>query len=276
LDISDVIGHEITFLKEPAMGHERIGFLPRSKRWREIVEAIATSPTDYPLEVSRLADNTLRNVSDRFRRLHKDEGVQAAFGYLVSLATSHLPKGSGMASAMTGLEENPSPARIAKNLNDWVNRHAMSREYAELACRAAADTIAKWTRTLSKQRSLFDESSPATRVWSETANGRGFCEMARIFFSHFTERYLRYFLEREASAKLPSVEARQRFNDSLHEHVDQVSKHAFETSKITQSFAAGWFNNYARSSRPTNSEIENFLAVAFNKIHEELERETGA
>lgn len=258
------------------MGHERIGFLPRSKRWREVVEAIADSPTNYPLEVSRLADNTLRNVSDRFRRLHKDWGVQAAFGYLVSLATSHLPQGSGMASPKTTLEENPSPARIAKNLNDWVNQHATSREYAELACRAAADTIAKWTRAHSKQQLLFDESSSAARVWSETANGRGFSEMARTFFSHFTERYLRYFLEREASAKLPSVEARQRFNESLHKHVDQVSKHAFETSKITQSFAAGWFNNHARASRPTNREIEGFLAMAFNKVHEELERESGA
>src|SRR4030042_3814926 len=153
------------------MGHERIGFLPRSKRWREVVEAIANSPTDYPLEISHLADNTLRNVSDRFRRLHKDGGVQAAFGYLVSLAPSHLPKGSGMASPKATLEENPSPARIAKNLNDWVNQHATSREYAELACRAAADTIAKWTRAQSKQQLLFDENSSATRVWSETANG---------------------------------------------------------------------------------------------------------
>lgn len=257
------------------MGHERVGNLPNSKRWRAIVDTIADFSSVYRSDASQLADNTLRNVSDRFRRLHKDGGVQAAFGYLLSLSTSSLPQGSGVASPNTTLEDNPSPARIAKNLNEWVNLHAMSREYAEVACRAAADTIAQWTRTHSKQQQLFDDSSLAKAVWAQTATGRGFCEVARLFFSHFTERYLRYFLEREASAQLPSVEARKRFNESLHRHVDDVSKHAFETSKITQSFAAGWFNNHALVSRPADRDIEGFLAIAFGKLHEEFERETG-
>jgi len=257
------------------MGHERVGSLPRTKRWREIVNAIGAIPAGGPSAVAELADSTLRNVSTRFRQIHRDRGVQAAFGYLVSLATSHLPQGAGVASPDTTLDENPSPARIAKNLKDWVGSHASSREYAELASRAASDTIVEWTRSQSRQQLLFDDSTLARSVWDRTANGRGFCEVARAFFAHFTERYLRYFLEREASAQIPSLEARQRFNQNLHAHVTEISQHAFETSKITQSFAAGWFNNHARLSRPSDSEIEDFLAKAFGKIHEELQRETG-
>lgn len=74
------------------MGHERVGALPRSKRWRAIVAAIVDPPAgDATSNISSLAENTLRNVSDRFRRIHEDKGVQAAFGFLVSLATTHLP-----------------------------------------------------------------------------------------------------------------------------------------------------------------------------------------
>jgi hypothetical protein len=110
-------------------------------------------------------------------------------------------------------------------------------------------------------------------VWGRASNGAGFCELSRLFFAKFTERYLNYFLEREASAALPTIEDRQRFREQLRQHVDQVSQHAFEKAKITQSFAAGWYNRHARRGRPSRLEVERFLSIAFGKIREELLRE---
>ena len=98
--------------------------------------------------------------------------------------------------------------------------------------------------------------------------------MARLFFANFTERYLNYFLEREASAVLPGLQERDDFFDLLEQHIDDISDHAFETARIAQSFAAGWYNNHAREEMPSNEEIERFLAVAFGKIREELMRES--
>jgi hypothetical protein len=256
------------------MGHERLGSLPRSRCWRKIVNDISRSNGNYD-EVADLADRTLYNVRDRFSNLHRDTGVQAAFAYLVSLATAALPRTTGLSSPETELAANPSPAQIAKNLSDWVRCHALSQEYAEVACRAGADAIADWTRSRSAQGLLFGAHDSASDIWSESANAEGFCQVARSYFAHFTERYLRYFLEREASAQLSSFEARERFTKSLHDHIEDVSRHAFETSKITQSFAAGWFNNHARESRPTDAEIRGFLAIAFGKLQEEMHREAS-
>jgi len=254
------------------MGHERVGSLPQTRRWRAIVEDISTSEG---CDVAELADKTLLNVRTRFNNLHLDTGVQAAFGYLASLATDDLPRSAGVSSPTTGLEENPSPVRIAKNLSDWVQQHAASQEYAEMASRAGADTISEWTRNCTAQGLLFEEGESAARVWSESKTAEGFCQVSRSFFAHFTERYLRYFLEREASAQLSSVEAREKFSASLNTHVEAVSRHAFGMSKITQSFAAGWFNNHARDSRPSDAEIRTFLATAFGKVQEELHREAA-
>lgn len=256
------------------MGHERLGSLPRTRRWLAIVEDISLSQ-GYDDKVADLANRTLYNVRARFTKLHTDTGVQAAFGYLVSLATASIPRSTGLSSPEKGLEGNQSPARIAKNLSDWVNRHAASQEYAEVACRAGADTIAGWTKSCTAQGLLFEARGSAIDIWSESANAEGFCQIARSFFAHFTERYLRYFLEREASAQLFSFEARERFTTSLHDHIEDVSRHAFETSKITQSFAAGWFNNHARESRPNDAEIRGFLAMAFGKLQEEMQREAA-
>lgn len=257
------------------MGHERIGFLPRTKRWRDIVDSIATAYSGEESAVTNIAAMTIEGVRAKFCHLHEDEGIQAAFGYLLGLATSHLPASYGLASPIGQLEGNPSPARIAMHLNEWVREHAASREYAELACRAASDTIAAWTKAHSSQQSLFAQASSASSIWANASDGRGFCEVSRLFFSNFTHRYLKYFLEREASAQLQTIDAREIFSRSLETHLETVGRHAFETSKITQSFAAGWFNRHARERRPSDSDIRGFLALAFGKIHEEMLREAA-
>jgi hypothetical protein len=225
-------------------------------------------------KVADIANKTLHNVQTRFNNLYRDTGIQAAFAYLVSLATVDMPHSVGLSSPESGLENDPSPVKIAKNLRDWVTRNTTSQEYAEIASRAGADTIAEWTKSCSKQGLLFDAQISASVIWAQSANAEGFCQLARSFFSNFTARYLRYFLEREASAQLPSLEAREKFAKSLQNHIDSVSRHAFETSKITQSFAAGWFNNHARESRPNDDEVRRFLSTAFGKLQEEFQRET--
>ena len=74
---------------------------------------------------------------------------------------------------------------------------------------------------------------------------------------------------------MASTEDRERLARRLENHVDEVSHHAFETARITQSFAAGWFNNYAREGMPSEGEIEGFLSHQIGKLREELNREAS-
>lgn len=255
------------------MGHERVGILPRRKRWHDIAREIHAALNGTPADTATLASGVLQEVRGRYRRLPQDSGVQAAFGYLVALATQNENTGVGFASATIDLHNNPSPARITAQLAEWVKTHAASPEYAELASRAAADAIAMWTRKNTRQQLLFDDQTHAINIWGNV-DGKGFCEVARTFFAKLTDRYLRYFIERSASAEAPSLEARQRLGRTLSSQMEDVSQHAFETSKITQSFAAGWFNKHAREGSPTDLELSHFLAHAFGKLQEELSRES--
>ena len=256
------------------MGHERVGILPRRKPWNEIVSTLRSALEHEFFKTASLVSQTLVEVKNRYRRLPQDSGVQAAFAYLIALATAKLPAAEGLASVNPQLERNPSALRITIDLSNWVKLHTDSTEYAELACRAAADTISFWTREKSKQHLLFDNSSNAAHIWGET-DGRAFSSISRTFFAKLTERYIRYFIERSASAESPSLQARQRLEAALSTHLDEISRHAFETSKITQSFAAGWFNKNTKFQRPRDSEISGFLAVAFGKLQEEISREAN-
>jgi hypothetical protein len=257
------------------VGHERVGVLPRTTQWRKIVAELAKLPT-AEATVSQLASGTLECVRTRFREMHRDTGVQAAFEFLVGLAASggadEKPR-LGWANLPVDFTNNPSPLRIAQALRTWVSGREDSLEYRSIAERAATDAITNWHSHQNEQGYLFDPSDEAANVWKRASNGAGFCELSRLFFAKFMERYLNYFLEREASAALPNIAERERFREQLRQHVDQISQHAFETAKITQSFAAGWYNRHARRGRPSQREIERFLSIAFGKMREELLRE---
>ncbi len=256
------------------MGHERVGALPHSKRWRDVVAQLGASSGSQQ-EVAELATATLGNVRVQFRKLHTDDGVVAAFQFLLALAKSassgSLPADSFAPSI--DLDERPTTLKLVSELRSWVDDQNGSREYADLAAKASADAISIWSTQQKVQPTLFDSDIDSKDIWRRADSGAGFCEVSRLFFAKFTERYLNYFLEREASAAMASVVERDQLASRLRDHIDDVSRFAFETSRITQSFAAGWFNSHARDRVPSKDESEGFLFIAFGKMREELMRE---
>lgn len=257
------------------MGHERIGHLPKTSRWRDVVHKIADLCA-ADIEVSEIVNRTLQNVNSRFRNINKDDGVKAAFHFLVILAMASRSPSPQKELLATGIKipEQPTLLSFAKAVHEWVNSKSNSPEYAQIAPSAAADAMAIWyEQNKPKQQRLFELSDDPFDTWRKAGGGAGFCDLARLFFAKLTERYLNYFLEREASSALYSLEQRELFREQIEKNIDGVSRHAFETAKITQSFAAGWFNRHSKLETISEQEIENFMGVALGKIREELRRE---
>ena len=259
------------------MGHERVGALPHSKKWRDIVDKLADSPGSRE-DVAAIANAILENVRTRFRKIHSDDGVIAAFQFLVALAKSASAEDINATSISPKIdfEGNPSTLKLIVQLRSWIESQKDSNEYAIIAMKASADAISRWSAKQGQQATLFTSSVDASEIWQRADSGAGFCEVSRLFFSNFTERYLNYFLEREASAEMMNISARDYLAQHLREHIDDVSRFAFETSRITQSFAAGWFNNHARGKDPSKDELKRFLSIAFGKMREEMRREISA
>lgn len=257
------------------MGHERIGILPKTKQWRNVVYNIS----EFSFEnnnISDIAQNTIRNVRTKFDLIHKDSGIQSAFEFFVLLTSASRTNDPYEVLSEKGIyiPNDFTPLQLAKSLSEWVSNNKSSYEYATFACQSAIDTISEWYRiTQTNQTSLFDIGKNPFDTWQKAANGAGFSDLTRIFFSNFTERYLKYFLEREASAYSSSIAIRDNFNKQLEKHVEEIAKHAFETTKITQSFAAGWYNKNVKNEIPSRKKIEGFLSIAFGKLKGELLRE---
>lgn len=257
------------------MGHERIGFLPKTKRWSEIVDQLSSfSPENDTVE--KIAQKAIKNVRTRFKNIERDRGVIAAFKFLLLLAQASVEKNPArfIIESDIKLPDEVTPFQIAKAINKWVLDRKDSNEYAELAKSAAIDAVSEWYRVnRGHQKSLFETDEDPYNVWEKASSGSGFSELSRLYFSKFTEKYLKYFLEREASDSIQNLSSRIYFNKRLEEHIEVISKHAFDISKITQSFAAGWYNKNAIKRTPSDRQITGFLSLAFGKIRSELLRE---
>lgn len=260
------------------MGHERVGVLPKTKKWSNLVRQVYyVYSSDVSIE--SISAQTLKNVRSQYERLGRDDAVKNVFSFFVRFARAFQAEDVTSELSRSGiyLPENPTILSIVKNLRNQIPQRIVSTENGQITLAAAADAIGQWYKNHSIQQiSLFKPTDEFYENWRKLGSGSGFCELSRLFFGRLTERYLNYFLDRAASATLETINQRERFRKDVQTHIDDISKHAFETAMITQSFAAGWFNAHARKKMPNEKEIEGFLSIAFGKMRDELRREEEA
>lgn len=254
------------------MGHERLGTLPKTGHWKVLVEKIAAFDASE-VDVSDIAEQTLRNVNKQYLKIHEDKGVSSVFKFLVEFSTAFTkPRAKEKLSELGA--KNLTPLSLSLALKKWIADKVDSLEYSQLAVSSAADAFVGWyQKNKTTQGKLFEPSDEMYDIWRKVGTGAGFCELARGFFAKFTERYLNYYLDRVASSTLWNIEKHNQLTAGISAHVDEISRFAFETSQITQSFAAGWFNKRAESGVIMDDDIRNFLRVAFGKMRDDLLRE---
>ena len=155
---------------------------------------------------------------------------------------------------------------------NYITTDYGSLEVNKLAKDAAMQAVIDYQQQHeSNQLSMFSEQSQ--NVWESVGTGAAFCEMARTFFASFTERQLKYYIERAAASNIDNYETLKTFNQELSLQSKAIADHTFEISKLTQSFAAAWFNKNAIDSIPNEKQVENFLRMSFGKLREEFRRE---
>ena len=260
------------------MGHKWYGTLPKTKAWRLIVDELAAFSHD-DMTVSEIAKRTLAKVYNRFDSLPYDPSFRETFETLLKISFAFQLKEPVKNLVDNNILNDPK-LTILKIVSAIVNKKPdkkiASGEYHTLAKQAAVDAINQWyANNIERGHTLFSDSIETENIFYKISDGRGFCELSRLYFSKYTERYLKYFLEREASSVIPDIIRRNKFNEELSAHIKDISQHAFETAKITESYSAGWYNKYAIGRYPAKDKIDKYITKTFGKMRKELLEETG-
>lgn len=256
------------------MGHERIGFLPKTKQWQEIIKALEDY-TGSPDAVREIISLAMRNLHRHYRDISSNESLREAIRFMSSLCFS--AKSDNQIEYLSNRGINVGGELSIYGLVNSIGSYGQSVKLLDeqkMAKDALMHSLIEYQQRHETHQVSFDGVETGG-IWSRIGNGAAFCEMARSFIAAFVDRHLRYFLDRAAASSLSDYSQIASFRNELSKQTGAIRKHSSEISKLVESYSAGWFGKYSSSSEPSNSQIDLFLSKTFGKVREEFRRENS-
>lgn len=258
------------------MGHVRLGVLPTSRKWRQVIEELRLGA-----DIDTVAASAAAAAETALTGASRDPAFLHAFWLLTLIPLA--ARGPTFAEDLRDLglkvPDQPSLLDVAAAYSAAVDRHVQERggrtDLGEMAQMAAVESLAAMVGPALP--SLFaPEPRDVQRAISRYAGGDRFAALARDFFARLTQRSLDYYLSRELSNHVGTGErfadnaARVRFDEAL-------ARHCREASRIVEEFAGGWYGKavYQRGGL-TPDAVSRFAPVAFRKMRNELRKRRDA
>ena len=252
------------------MGHQRLGILPRTQKWKTVIALIAGGA-----DAEQIAAATSEAAERDLQSAAKDPAFVHAFWLLTQIPLAARQSDFARALRNLGLEvgDQPSVIDIARAFSDAVDGRVrnvrMRTDFGEMAQMCGAEALCAIAgRNLNQ---LFGTSPQDVRTaFAGLTTVKQFSALSMDFFARLTRRVLGYFLSRE----LPNhVGASSRFH-TIREHRDfeqALDLHCRETARIVGDFSGEWYSKTNYESGIEAKQAGNFARVAFDKIKRELQ-----
>lgn len=258
--------------REELMGHIRLGTLPRSKKWREVVDLIATDAS-----VEQIAEAAADASDKDLTRASRDPRFQFVIDLLVRLPL--LARAPGFEDVLVDLgidrSELNSVTGLLAGLERVVDRNSFdlrgSSDAGELAKAALLESLSVQMRD--RLPTLFEPTPQEIRkALASFASGDSFAGLARDFFARLTYRSLDCYLSRELANH--TGEDRRFSTDAQRVAFQQaLAQHTFEVSRIVEEYAGGWYGKTVWQKQALDRDaIDKFTAYAFKKMRSEFGR----
>ena len=272
----------LTTSRGAAMGHIRLGAVPKTQKWNELVEQIAGpnlagTIASAAVDIGAIAAQTLDATQKGLDKAVDDPGVRYTFYLLtqVALASRTSDWQGALGEHGIRLSNESSVFDFTVEVQDAIDRYIRQNssgatDLSEIAQQSAGEAITSLAglRTVS----LFGGSSADVQnAIRSLSTKKGFGELGQRFFGRFVARFLNFYLSRVTAATLGSPRLQDlgdiaQFNESLRAHCDQ-------SARIVRDFCGEW---YSKTEYQEGIDLENtsrFLAVALKKLRSELEQQ---
>lgn len=258
--------------KNSAVGHIRLGRLPKTKPWLGVFQAV----THFGVDAPTLAAVTANAAASRFDGLKSDETLQQSIWYLAALGNAARAGDFGAQLMGMGIE----PQRAASGLglvSELANaiRGALDRPpstLGELAIKSAQHVVAE--RIVAQSRSLFGTTLEDVRTAASAFGTKdGFSLLARDFFGDFAGRMIQFLVDKELPNHVGASEPIRSIEESAALGRD-ISRYCRESAEIVRDFADGWYSkaNWQTDRKIDRRRAKGFLAHALTKLRAEIER----
>ena len=267
------------------MGHTRLGAIPKTRKWNELIEQVAGlgrtgNVTVAAASIDAIAAQTLDAAQKGLDRAAHDSGVCYTFYLITQLALASRTSDWEGALGEHGirLSQVSSVFDFTSEVQDAIDRYISQNpsgatDLSEIAQQSAGEAITSLAG--SRTASLFGGSSAdVQRAIRSLSTKKGFGALGQRFFGRFVARFLNFYLSRVTAATLGSPRLKDlgdvaEFNNALRTHCDQ-------SARIVRDFCGEW---YSKTEYQKGIDLENtskFVAVALKKLRRELEQQRAA
>lgn len=256
------------------MGHSRLGWLPQTYRWQELVALLADGAS-----VDAIADATLDAAHAGLEQAMRDPGLRHVFLLLtqVVLASREDNFAIELASLGVPVKGAPSAFELVGAFTDAIDNHMAQTggrsDFGEMAQMAAAESLTELVAA--RSLTLFDSGTLDVHEAVESLSTQhGFSTLAHVFFAKFTKRLLNYHLSRELSAHVgPGL----RFRD-VHDHgrfLERLDHTCEQVAMIVRDFAGEWYSKSNYQGGVNATKVRLFIHTSMRKLRDELKRRGG-
>lgn len=252
------------------MGHSRLGVLPATRKWAEVVGLIGGGSS-----AEAVATATMNAAEKALAKLVNDPALVQSVWLLAQIPVA--ARSDDFASALADIgvavpNSNPTLADLMAGFTNAIDASVDGRrgrtDLGELAQMAAAETLA--AVVAARTVGLFGERPDAVREKLAALNTEmQFGRLARDFFARFMGRFLNYYVSRELplhvgpGRRFPTFQDQTRFNEALDLHCRQ-------SSQIVERFAGGWHSKAQFENDLTPERTGKFVAYSLTKVRDEL------
>lgn len=268
------------------MGHTRLGIIPKTKRFVQVIAAMTGAAGGgtaggggeteerraglLPDDVPYIAGQVLKAAQGGLVAAVQDEGLKYTVYLLtqIVLASRSEDWQEPLKQAGIDLPRDATPfdltAEVQRVIDDHLATRAAVTDVSEIAQQAAGEALL--TLTAANADTLFgSDLQPALRALSTKA---GFSDLGQQFFSQFMYRYLNFYLSRVTAKytggeRLPTVGELARFDKTLEDH-------CYQSARIVHDFCGGWYSKTNFEQGINQNNTSNFLRIALQKLRREL------
>ena len=252
------------------MGHVRLGNLPRTRKWQQVVALI-----EGGAGTAQIANATITAAEDGFILAAEDKGLVETVWLLTQLPLAAKSDNFAQALQSNGLDVSSSPSlmEVIGAFSDAIDKKLANNggrtDLGEMAQMAASETIAQ---IIGSRTQSFFATTPddIKNAFSKLATNKQFSIFARDFFARLTNKCLDYFVCRAVAhhigegRRFRTLAQQGEFTKALHIH-------SYEASKIVEEFSGGWFSKTNWDKKGiSRDDAAGFAHVTMKKIVAEL------
>lgn len=255
------------------MGHSRYDSLPKTKQWRDVLEAF----TRFDSTDEELISSTLRAAESGLRGSQNDPYLSSSCWLLLQLpllASSNkledwLETTGGSSTGEPRRDLLTGARKFFDQLGTLTPRRNILSETARLSFFETLTTAFKDANLV-----LFGSAQEEVRkALARYASPDGFQLLVGSFFKAFLNRSLSNLIEKElpnhvgVSEPFSTSEDTRAFEKALHEYCQ-------EATALLADYSRDWYAKHAIHERPNEKATRAFAAYAVKKLLEEFERES--